>query len=143
MLKASELRIGNIVYHINDITRIYSVDSGGIIHWHINDLKINKESGREQNSDKFILNPIPLTEEILLKCGFERYKTYLFRKRINDDFYLIFSPKDTRPLYCILRMYNDDMDILQECNNSVDCNYLHQLQNLYFALTNEELTVKL
>ena len=137
-MKANELRIGNLVF--NDYLKVnkYIVGIFDNEIW----LSNTDELNQNQRSNVESINGIPLTEQILLKCGFESYKTYLLRKKINDDFYLIFSPKDTRPLYCILRMYNDDMDMLQECNNIVDCNYLHQLQNIYFALTGEELELK-
>ena len=137
-MKANELRIGNLVF--NDYLKVnkYIVGIFDNEIW----LSNTDELDQNQRSNVESINGIPLTEQILLKCGFESYKTYLLRKKINDDFYLIFSPKDTRPLYCILRMYNDDMDMLQECNNIVDCNYLHQLQNIYFALTGEELELK-
>lgn len=65
--------------------------------------------------------PIPLTEEWLLKFGFiKRYKDcYEFGKLIlNDKFVMM------------------DIDI------HLELRYVHQLQNLYFTLTGEELTIK-
>jgi hypothetical protein len=76
-------------------------------------------------------NPIPLTEEILLKCGFEHITEGL---RYADKNHLI---------------VNGDKDwlFMPFCTNDIDCyipiKYLHQLQNLYFALTGEELEFKL
>ena len=69
--------------------------------------------------------PITLTEEILLKCGFVNWDKV-------DDCYIIKGL------------------IIWKCNemflcykNGVHIKYLHQLQNLYFALTNEELEINL
>lgn len=63
---------------------------------------------------KFI-EPIPITEDILLK--FPRWFRYLI-----DDGY--FNLNETHKGY-------------------VDVKYLHTAQNLYFALTGEELTINL
>jgi hypothetical protein len=82
-----------------------------------------------------ISKPIPLTEEWLLKLGFQTggAKQYLF---INldekDKCYLYFNP------------FGKGIAIDQnekECSFEIELNYVHQLQNLYFSLTNRELTV--
>ena len=74
------------------------------------------------------LKPIELTEEILLKCGFTENKfSYIY-----ED--------DTR-----VSVYVNDNFFFCQIDNVVINNikFLHQLQNIYFALTNEELTIKL
>lgn len=80
------------------------------------------------------LEPIPLTEEWLLKFGFEKNFNNFYEKLINKDeddfigkltdyfFAYYIDKKDNYPLIYI--------------------KYVHQLQNLYFALTGEELTIK-
>lgn len=81
------------------------------------------------------LKPIPLTEEILLKCGLKR-ALYDSSYELND--FSIFLDKRIREnIYIQCEKRN--------CNvlNGLRIDYLHQLQNLYFALTNEELTVNL
>ena len=68
------------------------------------------------------ITPIPLTEEWLLKFGFKqnkKYKYWEFGKFIIDQNFTL----------C-------DIDI------KVTIKYLHQLQNLYFALTEKELEIK-
>lgn len=89
--------------------------------------------GIKENWDK----PIELTEEILLKCGFYLPKNSLvYRFDLNNE-----ENKTT-------------LQVWKECNCfsicrlgmsafSVELNYLHQLQNLYFALTGEELEINL
>ncbi|AGO48415.1 hypothetical protein Phi10:1_gp074 [Cellulophaga phage phi10:1] len=72
------------------------------------------------------LQPIPLTEEWLLKFGFKRNEPYCFigiKKRIQ----LI----NIGNKYFRLYYYNTSIKI--------DIAHVHQLQNLYFALTGEEL----
>lgn len=83
----------------------------------------------------FDLQPITLTEEILLKCGLKR-TLYDSSYELND--FSIFLDKRIREniyIQCEKRNWN----VL----NGLRIDYLHQLQNLYFALTNEELTVNL
>lgn len=73
------------------------------------------------------IKPIPLTEDILLKCGFEKRVDNVCNEShfvlgkfiVRDDFVLC------------------DIDI------HVVITTLHQLQNLYFALTGEELNIEL
>ena len=81
------------------------------------------------------LNPIKLTEEILLKCGFEKVKNKIDifeKKRLRlfigsrGQFLAYLIEEDTTSAHYI---------------NSYE--YLHQLQNLYFALTGEELKINL
>lgn len=70
--------------------------------------------------------PIPLTEEWLLKFG--------FIKVMEKGNYITYSNKTKRigmyKNYCIMR------------GHGVTFNYVHQLQNLYFALTRTELEIK-
>jgi hypothetical protein len=67
--------------------------------------------------------PIPLTPEILLKSGFEAF---------DDGWYILES--FTWNIYDKLIRWN---------SFQLKCQYLHQLQNLYFALTGEELEISL
>jgi len=72
--------------------------------------------------------PIELSEEILLKCGFEkRMGLFVFGYfEIGlDGFDFVNNEKTIRINKCL----------------SLKIKYLHQLQNLIHALTNEELTV--
>lgn len=107
-MEARELRIGNFVYdaieNIHQITSIDNVDLG-LLGCSI-ELRFAK--------------PIPLTEEWLLKFGFE------------DDF-LGFG---------IIRIFESDFGYKIYKGHGcfdVNCFYVHQLQNLYFALTQKEL----
>lgn len=113
-MKASELRIGNLVAYeptIDDWEEII-VKCGNIIQCEI-------------SPDSFI--PIPLTEEWLLKFGGilnEENDSYGFGK-----FYVSVN-EESEAL-----MFFKDEEI-------TEFKYVHQLQNIYFALTNEELTFK-
>jgi hypothetical protein len=77
------------------------------------------------------LNPIPLTEEWLLKFGF---------KHIKDNWYNIFSNENTFNVY----LFTDKRFRIEIVNQSICVlNHVHQLQNLYFALTNKELKINI
>lgn len=124
MIQANELRIGNWVYSLilEENAQITSINS----------------------SIKDLLNPIELTEEILLKCGFEIIKFKNPTCNVGID---LFHGYD----YAIIKLgYKTDLIIRFnkskfkiESFYSTEIKHLHQLQNLYFALTNEELEINL
>lgn len=70
--------------------------------------------------------PIPLTEEWLLRFGFEKDRSGY---RLDDINSLSFSEN------YIVCWHDKVLGIKQ-------IEYVHQLQNLYFTLTGEELTIK-
>lgn len=72
-------------------------------------------------------SPIPITEEWLLKFGFENYLTYWHL--YHDDI-----------CFDISRNFHFQ---IEEYNYPFKLQYVHQLQNLYFSLTGEELKIKL
>ena len=80
------------------------------------------------------IEPIELSEEILLKCGFDE----ISRDGLNIRY-------DFEPYkFGYLDYYNGKIIVtFQSQKISEEIKYLHQLQNLIFALTNEELTVNL
>ena len=69
--------------------------------------------------------PIPLTEEWLVKLGFEKLEGW-------DDMYYFKIGDFQIYEYNVSGYEFDDFEI----------KHVHQLQNLYFALTNEELILK-
>ena len=71
---------------------------------------------------------IPLSPEILIACGFNNS---MGSKFWDYDRWFALEVEDNHFLYDLFR------------NKQVEIYYLHQLQNLYFALTNTELTIKL
>jgi hypothetical protein len=123
-LKSSELRIGNFLRAKKDYHNQFH--GNGIV------------SSIEQT--KFVIldhypgkwfEPIPLTEEWLLKFGFEFHtnancQNFYYAK---DAFICIRADED----FEWFRYYNGDF--------YHELKYVHQLQNLYFALTGEELTL--
>ena len=100
-MKASELRIGNWVDLKHEEYEYESFKFDFDMGWNME-----------------YINPIPLTEEWLLKFGFRKvYKTcYQYKDFILDDRFIMM-----------------DIDI------TIQLKHVNQLQNLYFALTGEEL----
>lgn len=76
------------------------------------------------------LYPIPLTHEILEGCGTVEGRCFYVMLPKEAVRFLMWSDYDGNWFY-------------DNGNNKISVKYLHQLQNLYFALTGEELTVKL
>ncbi len=80
------------------------------------------------------IEPIPLTEDLLLKCGAKKYY-------IPSSTHFSFDVDSSLELECFagkLQLVCNSMDVL-----NFDIKYLHQLQNLYFAITGKELEIKL
>lgn len=121
MIQANELRLGNII---------------GMSHWDhpgqtvekvVDCTVLNLIAGyvptpEDMKAIEFV--PIKLTEEILLKCGFDIKSV---------------------PYHCIngnVVLYHSKGDFLYKYTG-IEIKHLHQLQNLYFALTGEELEVNI
>ncbi len=126
-MKSTELRIGNWVLHkdvIQFVESINDTDSGVAIC-----------CLSEHDNGCVNIKPIPLTEEWLVKFGFRELtdgKNTLFIKRQHKDFEVMQSASGN----------NYWVEF-----NGVRCYpftgmKVNQLQNLYFALTGEELTIK-
>ena len=145
-METNELRIGNYVFSAEDnkTGEIFQIDSRGIIF-------VNKNGNRWQDLKN--IQPIQLTEEILLKCRFEKVKNKDkegLREYIGHtaqkaryaifDTDIFITKVDKRSL--LWRSVDCDFMVLFY-HKSIPIKYLHQLQNLYFALTGEELEINL
>ncbi len=121
-MKANELRIWNWVQRED---KTFQVDGG--------DIKAMQD-WQKLEDEKSVICPIPLTEEWLLKFGFEKSDNTPFY----DYFVLEFG------IGLCYDVYSDSYFLAYQKNHYTKTNikYVHQLQNLYFALTNEELTIK-
>ena len=131
-MKSNELRLGNLV--IATLTNeIYEI---GI--WALRVI----EDGNYQNSydtETKVYEPIPLTEEWLERLGFKLCGYELLsweHETLLEGFQLtgINWADADEPNYQFLNYNIGD--------NIFSIHYVHQLQNLYFALTGEELKLK-
>jgi hypothetical protein len=119
-IKASELRIGNLYLQFGNIVDVSYITIRDLI---------------DSSPQQLWCKPIPITEEWLIKFGWKYYNgkndgtlTMDFGCKIDVDFIKgklnIKSHYEGDNLYRETRIY-----------------YVHSLQNLYFALTGEELTI--
>ena len=131
-MKRNELRIGNLVDLGNRIAKIIEISN-------LSCVVVDLEETQDTIEDYERTKPIPLTEEWLYKFGFKDidkgdhdYNTYTDS---NHDYYLQIDVRKKDGKYSILDNSFDDLRDF----SMVDISYVHQLQNLYFALTGEEL----
>lgn len=121
-MKVNELRIGNWI--------IYEQTSHRITGIHDND-KISSRWRKQSDSEPDYIhsindiNPIPLTPEILEKAGFVYDSVTYYKNNVH-----IGEFKSGLFLHSVLNKVSPKIE------------YLHQLQNLYFALTGEELIIE-
>jgi len=130
-MKATELRIGNLVYRSGFLYEERNKFSERTVdHNSITACFISPES----------FKPIPLTEERLVKFGF------VFINKMN--IYGWYLEVGNRMLcWCHspeinLEFKEGQCDEYQNTLYDFNCEYVHQLQNLYFTLTGEELTLQ-
>jgi hypothetical protein len=118
-MKAQELRIGNLLKDIDgNIVEVITVYENGnyVVHSSIHQFAIIEK-------DDDLIIPIPITEEWLLRFGFvsnpyqDRYENKSIHVQCNK----------TRG---VTELWIENMPHIK---------YVHQIQNLYFALTGEEL----
>jgi len=116
-MKATELRVNNLIKIEDEIYRVQSIYITG----ELGVMRFGVFYYRTIDHSK----PIPLTEEWLIKFGFVYAEGYYVLGDIN------FSMDRNKKWYLSIdgRWYGDKIE------------YVHQLQNLIFALTGEELTI--
>lgn len=112
-MNTKEFRIGNFVNDTDDTFHIVSAVYRNGIEMEFNDLRYFM--------DEDVVRPILLTEELVLKFGF----TKIGRVQFHSDIFWAISNYKEQGFWC----------------NQLECyiKYVHQLQNLYFALTGVEL----
>jgi len=128
-MKTEELRTGNYAYYNGQLNKIDLTDFRDILE---NSYEIN------------YYQPIPLTEELLLKCGFdtttnknEYFIPYSGRWHfVKLEKELLIDEETLKESFVFRYRY-----FLSGCMLQVELLYLHQLQNIFFALTNQELKI--
>jgi hypothetical protein len=117
-MKATDLRIGNLVWDNYSGEMIVSAIDGDYV-------SLRKTLNLPEGSYKIDgIHSLKLTEEWLLKFGFEKKSPtgfYFDKERFSIN---------------LPDIYYKNMDI------GIKLEYVHSLQNLYFALTGNELTIK-
>lgn len=134
MIQANELRIGNYIADIwtpNGLFKVTELRKDKIFYGNCFKAKYDD------------IRPIPLTEEILLKAGGKRFDEDKIILMLNDpSTHLVLMKVGTHWFPQI----EQTGEFASEGVNVVFLNfidYLHQLQNLFFALTGEEIKIEL
>lgn len=124
-MKANELRIGNYIFD-NEI--VGSITKTCI--WNENENIILFDE----------IEPIHLTEEWLIKFGFLKQE---YRYLTKYYFYLNLLSHGEISFHNTEKGFKIDLGTTTGYHvGTTNIKYVHQLQNLYFALTGEELTIK-
>lgn len=137
-MKASELRIGNWIEVYSSESQVNEFDSGLIF---FNLLKNQDGTNFEYDYiDAEFAKPILLTQEWLIKFGFVQKPDSGYWKDdlvyFDGPLQIFFKPNYNKFFFGIRgRGYNCEQYV------DIEINYVHQLQNLYHALTGEELTI--
>ena len=148
-MKASELRIGNYVYYEHTTHIVSGVHGNKVYSWWVKDGEPVIEYEAKDISGTQVENPymdvvsqykpIPLTEEWLLKFGFVNIdkgnNDFITYTDSEHNYYLQNDVRKKDGKYLILDNSFDDLRAF----SMIDIEYVHQLQNIYYCLTGEEL----
>jgi len=132
-MKANELRIGNLlnVKYTKQIKEDFITEIKGYDIVRI----------EENDFNTLYYEPIIINEEWLKKFGFVRiFEISNLYLNFTNDIYLALS--DDKLIGLVRNNYMNSDSQVAELEFEVNIKYVHQLQNLFFALTNEELTIK-
>ena len=119
-MDAKELRVGNKIWRLCCYDEVVEIREHGIIG--LDSLRGIISFGE--------IEPIPITDELLLKCGFKQCG-YLFKTLFIE-------------MYEVEKGWHLHIDNERfETALSITIKYVHQLQNAYYLATGKELEIKL
>ena len=121
-MKAQELRIGNLVYVNGKPAEVTGINKEGVTTNYLTDFPVLQLTG---------LEPIPLTEEWLVKFGLKLHdlnKCHWIENEVG---------KDEGGFQFVLGTHEDDHG--HWCYKTKKIEYVHQLQNIFYALKGKEL----
>lgn len=124
-MKAKELRIGNWVQDEHEVVQyVYRLWKGGA------ELSENEDGSGDIDYEEDEIFGIPISEKWVIKLGFKDVSNSVEKHFVIDDF----------------NWYSSLNEVIVELDNGLsehtlwtDCKHVHELQNLFFALTGNEL----
>lgn len=132
-MEANELRLGNIIYSLGQ-----KHEGGKMLGWINYEVPVDLEVLQNiiLKNTYFAYSPIPLTEERLLEFGFEKeFKHFQMSAEIfafvKSEIYLHFIDGEC----WLCEEYDSNLSKMRKLKG------VHDLQNLYFAIKGEELTI--
>lgn len=122
-LQAKDLRIGNLISftYMGTISEVAFIKRGCVY------VKAYKRAFRY-----LVLEPIPLTDDILFKTGFEKHSNHFFYRKFEISLML---EEGVTYHFCNLQQGWSAFH--------VKIQYVHELQNIYFSIMGKELEIKL
>jgi hypothetical protein len=151
-MKANELRIGSIVKSLvndEDFSIVEEIGHRASLGYYVS--LNNQHSGVWlEHKERDLILGIPLTEEWLLKFGFEKSQEQWYTIKYFTDCNLAteqmaitYNLSSNR---CAVFDAIEETDIVNILSYPIYTSkkvlYVHELQNIYFALTKKELTMK-
>jgi len=127
-MESKDLRIGNLIFAEKKIVEVN----------YLNPYSIGWGDGNFAPNKFDFFAPIPLTKEWLLKLGFKEYDETLMFSIIAGNYYDCRNNLKIKHLKIKFTDANN-WRIENFGNKMVYVNYVHQLQNLYFAIMNVDL----
>lgn len=130
-MKASELRIGNWVF--NQYTRKPQQTYP---------MMIAQIASLEKEGKEVMMQGVKITADWLLSFGFERdlKYSYILKKQLFDRHHFLIYDQNVFQFRMIAM--SQGLEETFYLGSRTEPRYIHQLQNLYFALTGEELVIK-
>ena len=123
-MKPQELKIGNLVCYNGEVVKVEQITKHKIgYHTKPNETRLNYARLCE-------VEPIPITEELLLKCGFDKPCDGVYEHNYGE-----FEVTKEQEKWWVT--WNGGADFWFEIK------HLHQLQNAYYLVTGKELEIKL
>lgn len=121
-MTAKKLRIGNKIWRPCCYDEVAEIRENGIIG-----------SDRLRGIIPFSeIKPIPITEDILLNCG--------FKKQNNGEYITIYTKTGCIDILCQKNVYYP-YNYYEDIFLGKELKYVHELQNVVFVLTGQELEI--
>jgi hypothetical protein len=140
-IELKSLRLGNLVFDDeNKIMKVARIETKQYTEWNNGDeFSIVIEDILKQNSYyQSLINGIPITEEWLLKLGFNKqYQKGFIGIDVHNSDFVLTAPKvmgEWQEGYAY-QYYAGNVPKFRELK------YIHQLQNLFYSITEVELTL--
>lgn len=129
-MEARELRIGNYISDIHASEKFFS---------EVKQITPYRVFYGGFHSHPLGLKPIPLTEQWLIDLGLKKdsVSVHIYTIKLKDGYFIQYNLIEKS---VFLGGYDSCVDTQGFLIESV--NYVHELQNLYFALKKQELTLK-
>ena len=133
MIKPNELRKGNLIKYTGTPYPFYPIKDGIVEVEEILQDGVNRSQGDSTLYNIELLEGIPITPEWLERMAIKAEKgLYKFQ---HTDFYLRFIDH-------VVDVSMDSLDGLKKHYLKYNIRFVHQLQNIYFVLIDEDVIIK-